>query len=181
MPRSPRQPKSGYPRWLGDFGIRLLGLLRQSLRNREGDIRLLAGHYLEHYARLLDKPARGFTEPILDRLEAYVWPGNVRELQNVIERMVHFSDGELIGSDMELPGRAPAEAAGTAAAGAPAEVTSLADLEREAVSHALCVARYNVSRAAEMLDVTKPRLYRMIRRHGIRLQRTGRKASGFGG
>ena len=80
-----------------------------------------------------------------------------------------------------LPGRAPAEAAGTAAAGAPAEVTSLADLEREAVSHALCVARYNVSRAAEMLDVTKPRLYRMIRRHGIRLQRTGRKASGFGG
>lgn len=159
------------------YRLNVIEIAVPALRDREGDIRLLAEHYLEHYARLLDKPARGFTGPILDQLEAYAWPGNVRELQNVIERMVHFSDGEFIGSDMELPGREPPAAAETAAPGAPADVISLADLEREAVSRALCVARYNVSRAAEMLGVTKPRLYRMIRRHGIRLQRTGRRAS----
>ncbi len=159
------------------YRLNVIEIAVPALRNREGDIRILAGHYLAHYARLLDKPARGFTEPILDHLEAYAWPGNVRELQNVIERMVHFSDGELIGSDMDLPGREPREAAEMAAARTPAEVISLADLEREAVSRALFVARHNVSRAAEMLGVTKPRLYRMIRRHGIRLQRTVRKGS----
>lgn len=159
------------------YRLNVIEIAVPALRNREGDIRILAGHYLAHYARLLDKPARGFTEPILDHLEAYAWPGNVRELQNVIERMVHFSDGELIGSDMDLPGREPREAAEMAAARTPADVISLADLEREAVSRALFVARHNVSRAAEMLGVTKPRLYRMIRRHGIRLQRTVRKGA----
>lgn len=159
------------------YRLNVIEITVPALRNREGDIRVLAEHYLEHYARLLDKPARGFTRPVLDHLEAYAWPGNVRELQNVIERMVHFSDGELIGSDMELPSREPPALADKATAHAPAGVVSLAELEREAVSRALGASRHNVSRAAEMLGVTKPRLYRMIRRYGIKLQRTVRKAA----
>lgn len=156
------------------YRLNVIEIAVPALRDREGDIRLLTQHYLEHYARLLKKPAKAFIEPILARLEAYRWPGNVRELQNVVERMVNFSDGELVGYGLELPDnqkRRDMEPAGREMQG---RITTLADQEREAVSRALALCGYNVTKAAQMLDVTKPRLYRMIGRYGIRLQRMER-------
>lgn len=144
-----------------------------ALRDRDGDIRLLALHYVAHYARVLNKPAKGFIEPVLNRLDTYRWPGNVRELQNVVERMVNFSDDELIGHGLELPNierrNEPLEGAAP-----PPKAMTLAELESDAIQHALFASRHNVTRAAEMLGVTKPRMYRMIRRHGIKLERTKR-------
>ncbi|MDH4992496.1 sigma 54-interacting transcriptional regulator [Aquamicrobium lusatiense] len=156
------------------YRLNVIEITVPALRDREGDIRLLMQHYLHHYAHLLKKPAKGFAERVLDRLEAYSWPGNVRELQNVVERMVNFSDDALIDSDVELAGEERDH--GSAPAGNPARadsVLTLAELEHDAVRNALALARYNVTRAAELLGTTKPRLYRMIKRHGIRLERTG--------
>ncbi len=62
------------------------------LREREGDIPLLAGHFLERFSRQMGKPPKHLTAASLKILEAYPWPGNVRELQNLLERAVVFSD-----------------------------------------------------------------------------------------
>lgn len=58
------------------------------LRQREGDVELLAQHFLRKYARKSNKEIRGFTAEALDALRAYSWPGNVRELENAVERAV---------------------------------------------------------------------------------------------
>ncbi|RTM02227.1 MAG: PAS domain-containing protein [Hyphomicrobiales bacterium] len=154
------------------YRLNVIEISVPSLRDREGDIRLLAQHYVGHYAKLLDKPARGIVEPVLQRLERYRWPGNVRELQNVVERMVNFSEAELIGAGLELPENHAIrrELEPVAERMLPTDGT-LAELERHAIVRALAATRHNVTKAAEMLGTTKPRLYRMVRRHGIRLER----------
>jgi DNA-binding NtrC family response regulator len=66
------------------------------LRDRPGDIRLLAEEFLRRFARDHDKEVSGFTEGAIEFLETYRWPGNVRELKNAVERAVILAKGEAI-------------------------------------------------------------------------------------
>ncbi|MCG8443801.1 MAG: sigma 54-interacting transcriptional regulator [Caulobacterales bacterium] len=159
------------------YRINVIEIAIPALRERAGDVRILAEHYLQHYAALLDKPAREVIEPVMRRLERHDWPGNVRELQNTVERMVHFSDSEIIGEGLELPQGTRAEGRGLdATPDAPGTgIRTLAEVEREVIVAALGKTGHNVTRAAQILAVTKPRLYRLIDRHGITLQRARRK------
>ncbi|MBI3989293.1 MAG: sigma-54-dependent Fis family transcriptional regulator [candidate division NC10 bacterium] len=70
------------------------------LRERTEDIPLLAGFFLRRYGAEFGKPVRRISPSAMDLLFSYPWPGNVRELENVIERMVLFSEGEVIGEDL---------------------------------------------------------------------------------
>src|SRR4029453_8273718 len=63
------------------------------LRDRDGDIRLLATHFLEVFARRHGKAIGRIPDTVMDALDAYTWPGNVRELQNFIERSVIMTNG----------------------------------------------------------------------------------------
>ena len=63
------------------------------LRDRDGDIRLLATHFLEVFARRHGKAIARIPDAVMDALDAYTWPGNVRELQNLIERSVIMTNG----------------------------------------------------------------------------------------
>ncbi len=63
------------------------------LRERSGDIPLLAGHFTQHFSRNLKKQINSIPGETMDALVRYTWPGNIRELQNVIERAVILSDG----------------------------------------------------------------------------------------
>ena len=98
---------------------------------------------------------------------AYGWPGNVRELRNAIERAVILADGGHIRGE-HLPvtsQRAPLQApsSGTLAAGA----MNLGEIERSLVVNALAQARYNKTRAAKLLGLTRAQLYSRIEKYGL--------------
>ena len=79
------------------------------LRERGGDIELLARRFMQQYARRLGKTIRGMGPDFLDFICQYDWPGNVRELQNVIERAVILADSDLLTcSELEEPVERPA-------------------------------------------------------------------------
>jgi transcriptional regulator with PAS, ATPase and Fis domain len=66
---------------------------------RREDIPLLAEYLIAHYAKRVGKKITKISKKTLDLLQAYHWPGNIRELQNVIERAVILSDGEIFVVD----------------------------------------------------------------------------------
>ena len=80
-----------------------------ALRDRRGDIRLLVEYLVERYAQKAGKRIRSISKETLDLFEAYHWPGNIRELQNVIERAVILSDGDVFRVDTSWLTPAPVE------------------------------------------------------------------------
>ena len=114
----------------------------------------------------------------MDALLRYRWPGNVRELRNVLERASILSDGGLITHEHLIVPPPEHPQAGAPAAAAPersglppppraVRSASLADLERGAIERALAEARFNKSRAARALGLTRGQLYGRLRRLGI--------------
>ncbi len=77
------------------FRLNVIPLKLPSLRERKGDVRLLAQHFLNRFNLQLNREIRGFTAKALLTLERYPWPGNIRELENLIERLV------VLGHDSE--------------------------------------------------------------------------------
>ncbi len=162
------------------YRCHIIGVTLPPLRERPGDIALLAEHFLARYAAALGRPVREQLSPeVLEPLLRHTWPGNVRELENTLERLVHLSDGEAL--DARLLALGPTPASGTrvqdAAAGvplAPASATaprSLHEAEREAIVAALRAHQFNVTRAAQTLGIAKPTLYAKLRVHQIALER----------
>src|SRR6267142_2917187 len=82
-----------------------------ALRDRRGDIPLLVEYLVERYAQKAGKRIRSISKAVLDLLELYHWPGNIRELQNVIERAVILSDGDVFRVDASWLTPAPAKSA----------------------------------------------------------------------
>ncbi len=140
------------------------------LRERHTDSVALAHAFLRRQAGLQGRPKRGFTEEAIAAIMRHGWPGNVRELENKIKAAVLLCDGPLVG----------AEDLGLAAGGSPVplnlkEVRNRA--EREAVLRALTVSQGAISKAAELLGVTRPTLYDLIERQGIDMTQPGWKAA----
>jgi two-component system NtrC family response regulator len=98
----------------------------------------------------------------LDAIEAHQWPGNVRELENVIKRAVIMADGTRIGAaDVGL--------AANDADGAMLNLRQVRDeAERHAIVHVLARVNGNLSKAAELLGVSRPTLYDLMERFGLR-------------
>jgi DNA-binding NtrC family response regulator len=145
------------------------------LRQRRHDLSLLAQHLLERVNRRTGSHCSGFDAQALSALEIYDWPGNVRELQRVIaaahERARDRSRGETplfsIGVN-DLPASIRGSL-GAAYLPPPADPPVkpldelLAEIERRLIETALARARQNKSRAAELLGISRPRLYRRIK------------------
>jgi len=74
------------------FRLNVINIWIPPLRQRSGDVMLLARRFISHYSRKLGKPIRGIADDLGDFLKTYHWPGNVRELENLIERAVILSD-----------------------------------------------------------------------------------------
>jgi two-component system response regulator FlrC len=132
------------------------------LRERRGDVRLLASHLLARLSARHRVPAADLSTAALAALEGYGWPGNVRELRNVLERaLVVRSGGVIRPEDLALP-RAVAKGANAAAAPLDRE-----NREREAVIEALRRSGGNREEAAHLLGVSVRALYYRLRRFGI--------------
>lgn len=159
------------------YRINVIEIAVPALRDRPGDIRRLVDYYLHRYAGQLDKPVHGIADIVMRRLEAYGWPGNVRELQNTVERMVSLAEGSTV-TDAMLPAEEDgprtlrsAELAANVSSHKHAGIPTLSSVERDLLTRALIASEHNVTRAAEWLGLTKPRFYRLIDKHQIRLER----------
>jgi PAS domain S-box-containing protein len=78
------------------YRLNVLPLSIPALRERHGDIPLLVGFFVQRFAKKLSKPVKRTSEDTMRRLVSYAWPGNIRELQNIIERAVVLSKGEIL-------------------------------------------------------------------------------------
>jgi len=143
------------------------------LRERVGDIALLADHFLRMAAAEHGLAAPAFKPAALRQLRRYGWPGNLRELRNLCERLVIL----LPGVDI-TPANLPAEVCGAEAPRAdpsdnalgfrlPASGVDLEQLEIEAIRQALTLAAGNKSRAARLLGLTRDTLLYRMRKHVI--------------
>jgi two-component system NtrC family response regulator len=132
------------------------------LRERQGDRSLLAHALLERFAQDQGKPRRGFSSEAIRAIEAYDWPGNVREMENVIRRAVIMADGPRVTAEdlgMELPAE-------------PDDNLSLREArdaaEQQVVIKAMSRCNGNIAQAAELLGVTRPTLYNLLEKYGLR-------------
>ena len=149
------------------------------LRERPEDILPLSEAFLADLGRRIARPPAGISREARAHLMDYAWPGNVRELRNVLERATILCEGGLIGAQhlalpatLASPGPAAARiAAETSAAARPSETlppgTDLMTAERSLVEKALKDAKYNKSKAARALGLTRTQLYVRLRRHGL--------------
>lgn len=141
------------------LGVILMSL--PPLREREGDVILLAKAFLERYADENRKKIKGFTDQAMDAIEQYAWPGNVRELENRIKRAVIMAEGAKITPadlEMEVP-RARYEGMGLKEA--------RESLEKELLAKAIARNSGNLTRAAQELGVSRPTLYDLMEKFDI--------------
>ncbi len=132
------------------------------LRSRPGGAAVLAHAFLRKFSAQHGKARRGYSDDALQALSSYEWPGNVRELENKVKTALIMAEGPLItAADLGLvPGELAEHVFNLK------EVRSRA--ERVAVRQALVMADGNVSRAAELLGVTRPTLYDLMEKFGMR-------------
>jgi two-component system, NtrC family, response regulator HydG len=129
------------------------------LRERHGDVPLLAGAFLKRYNARYQMDAR-LTESGLRALEEHTWPGNVRQLQHMMERLVILSPGGRITEDAvddAIRLSSPREQVGE----------TLAGTEMEQIRKVLAAAGGNKSRAARILGIERKTLYRKLERMGL--------------
>ena len=128
------------------------------LRERDGDAILLAKYFFEKFNVEQGRKLTGFSSDALVAIESYSWPGNVRELQNRLKRSVIMCDGKKVtATDLELD-KAATENMNF-------NLKDLRDnVERQAIIRAMSHVDGKVAPAAELLGVSRPTLYDMIKK-----------------
>ncbi|MEQ8515059.1 MAG: PEP-CTERM-box response regulator transcription factor [Chromatocurvus sp.] len=147
-----------------------------ALKDRTGDALVLARTFLSRFAAEHGTGVKGFDASANAAIEAYGWPGNVRELESRVKRAVIMADsGQVTAEDLELE-----EFAAGARKELPLNLRQVRDTaERETIQRAMAFADDNVSEAANMLGVTRPTLYSMLEKYGMKA-RNGNGASATG-
>ncbi|MBK9017817.1 MAG: sigma-54-dependent Fis family transcriptional regulator [Saprospiraceae bacterium] len=143
------------------YRINTIEIVMPPLRERIGDIRLIAKHYLALYAKKYRKPALSFEKEALDKLEKYTWRGNVRELRHAIERAVILSEAPKL-----QPGDFLLQPETEKSVFSPGNL-KLEEIERNLVQKAVEVHQGNISKAAESLGLTRAALYRRLEKFGL--------------
>jgi DNA-binding NtrC family response regulator len=144
------------------YRINTIEIMMPPLRERYGDIRLIAKHYLQLYVKKYGKPHMEFERETLEKLEKYSWPGNVRELRHAIERAVILTESVNL-----QPGDFSLQPGGTSKSAFPSENMNLEEIERTLVQKAVELHQGNISKAAESLGLTRSALYRRLEKFGL--------------
>jgi len=141
------------------------------LRDREEGRLILARTLLTRYAKLQKRAINGFADDAVTAIEAYDWPGNVRELENKIKGAVIMADGKMVSAaDLGIAINKGEEAS-----------LNLREVRQRSESKAIRVALTkcygNVSKAAELLGVTRPTLYDLLNKYGLSADSYSKKAA----
>ncbi len=141
------------------------------LRERAGDIPLLARHFLKELSETNGKKIESITPDAMDILLAYSWPGNVRQLRNIIERMIVLSRGEKL-TVRDIPA-AIRDGVQPKAGAVSAPNMSLDEVEKQHIINALKNNGENRTKAAAQLGISRRTLHRKLNEYGLR-ENTGR-------
>jgi DNA-binding NtrC family response regulator len=130
------------------------------LRERKGDIPLLANYFVQTYSRAMGKAITSISPEAMDTIVRYNWPGNIRELENAIERAMVVGKPPMIKPE-DLPYQLT-EKNHVLPAG------SLAAVEKTHIASILDQNRWNISRSAEILQIDRVTLYNKIEKFGLK-------------
>jgi two-component system response regulator AtoC len=153
------------------YRLKVMSVYLPPLRERKGDLPLLANYFLRQFSRNPSERRADFSKEAMDYLLNYDWPGNVRELKNVIERAVILREGGTI-----LPQYLPPEIVEGKGARKnlelkdleiPPEGLPLEEVEREVIKKVLAMTEGNLSKAARMLRITRDTLRYRIKKLAI--------------
>jgi PAS domain S-box-containing protein len=149
------------------YRLKVLTLHLPRLSDRPEDIEYLTQHFLKTFNRQYQKRIE-FTPDALEWLKGYNWPGNVRELLHFVERIV------VIAKDQKITQRLVIQYGGDdlAASDLPRQPVSHPSPEHEQITAALLKANYNISRAAEFLQLDRSTLYRKLKQYKIQINKT---------
>ena len=146
------------------FRLNVLTIQVPSLRMRPADILPLAEHLLARLSVVHGRIGVSLSEEARHALQAYSWPGNVRELKNAIERGLVFSKGPTLGPE-DFP--ESVRLAGGGAAGQQSRLRSLEEVEREVIAATLEATRYKITKAAEILGISRKTLLDKRKKYGL--------------
>ncbi|HBC58392.1 MAG TPA: hypothetical protein DCZ03_14625 [Gammaproteobacteria bacterium] len=135
------------------------------LKAREGDVLLLAKAFLDRFKREMNRiEIKGFSSQASQAIVDYAWPGNVRELENRVKRAVIMAEGNEISADeLEIT---PAEKDQSL----PLNLRTVRErAETNAIIQAVGHAGGNMSRAAELLGITRPTLYSLMSKYNLKV------------
>jgi two-component system, NtrC family, nitrogen regulation response regulator NtrX len=145
------------------YRLNVLPLHVPPLRERRGDVSVLAAHFLDRFCAAEGRTAKRLTEEACALLEEYPWPGNVRELRNLMERAAILVTGDEVRAEDLAPW--------LASGGARVEAVGLrGEIERreaDAIRQALESANWNVTQAAAGLGIDRTNLHRKMRKYGV--------------
>jgi len=130
-----------------------------SLRERKGDVLVLAAYFIDRFNREFRKRVKGLSPAAAETLMAYPWPGNVRELENAMERAVALARSDRIDLE-DLP---PEVSAAPPAGQIIGDIRTLAAVERDYIAAALRASGGNRAKAAEQLGIGVATLYRKLK------------------
>jgi two-component system, NtrC family, response regulator AtoC len=159
------------------FRLRIIQLELPPLRTRNGDVVLLAEHFLKQQSARYGKPSLRFGDDAMQALLAHSWPGNVRELRNAVEQCVILARGEVIAAEqLRLSANidpavsdADLEVGVDRLANTLPEGMRLDEVERELLRKALEQTSWNVSQAARLLGVSRDTMRYRIEKHHLKL------------
>jgi two-component system response regulator AtoC len=166
------------------YRLNVVQLRLPALRERGGDVLLLAQSFVERFNRELNRelPVTGFSPEAQVLLEGYAWPGNVRELENAVERAVLLAEGATIVPE-NLPERVWARPSASTSAGSEPEGVegdlslkrAMRELEERFIKSALRKTRGNRTRAAELLEISHRALLYKLKEYAIDADAEGEK------
>ncbi|MGW8322963.1 MAG: sigma-54 interaction domain-containing protein, partial [Thermodesulfobacteriota bacterium] len=146
------------------YRLQVISFTLPPLRERRGDIPVLAEQLLARIARDLHHEVRVLSDEAVTKLEEYDWPGNVRELENTLTRAAVLARGGVITAE-HLGLESQASAAEEEEEKVPGD--TLADAERAQLRRILERTEGNKRQAARILDISRSRLDRLIEKHGV--------------
>ena len=144
------------------YRIHVISIRIAPLRERQTDIPLLAGHFLQKFCTEMDKNIKGFSDGALQKLVQHAWPGNVRELQNAVEAAVIMCDHDVITEVMILSAHQPQKTKPKSLKLARKE------FEKNYLLKLLKSTRGNVSRAASLAGKYRADFYELLKKYDIK-------------
>jgi DNA-binding NtrC family response regulator len=143
------------------FRINTIQIDLPPLRERGGDIELMATHFLARYAKKYGRNSLSYTKDAIQAMNAYSWPGNIRELEHTIEKATILAEGTLVRTEdlnlKNIPAQQPAHH----------DKASYDDYEREILRKTLLRHSGNLTSAAKELGISRQTIYNKMKRYGL--------------
>ncbi len=142
------------------YRLNVFSIVLPPLRERKGDIPLIAKYFLTKYAQSMNKNVTDFSPQALEMFTTYDWPGNIREVRNVVERAMVVAKGTQIQvDDLSFPFLTPAIST---------DGESLEDVEKRQIEKVLNQTKGNIAQAADILKISRLTIYNKIEKYHLK-------------